>query len=281
MSNEPWAIIPVLAHPAYTEAAIADCLAQTRPCRVLVINQGVDTPFRQRLERIAEDHDRLFLWSHQPPLPSLAATWNRALRFAWETGATEALVINNDVRLAPNTIEQLDGVMGHTDALLVTGVGVGPKQFTVGQGVLPVMLSAPNDDGLGVVLDRGGPDFSCFYISQAAHAQYPFDEAFIPAYCEDVDLHRRMLLDGNGHRIFSVNVPFLHHGSITLKTVDEKTRAAIEQRTAAISRVHYRAKWGGDVNEERYTVPFAPSSEAKDATTPELQHGQTYRSAQG
>jgi hypothetical protein len=278
--------MPVMAHPTYTEAAIADVLAQTRPCRLLVINQGVDNAFRTRLERIAEDQPRVFLWSHQPPLPSLAATWNRALQFVWACGGHAALVVNNDVRLAPNTLAELDGVMGHTDALFVSAIGVGAKQFTPGQGVLPVMLSPPGtiDEARGVVLDRGGPDFSCFYISQNAHWKYPFDEDFVPAYCEDLDLHRRMMLADDGHRIFSVNVPFLHYGSGTLKGVDDKTRARIEQQTRTISRAHYVAKWGGPVNEERYRVPFDPASAIDGVTTPELfaevQHGQTYRPAQ-
>jgi GT2 family glycosyltransferase len=259
MPADPWVIMPVMAHPTYTKAAISDVLTQTLPCRLLLINQGVDTPFRLELEQIAEDSDRVFIWSHQPPLPSLAATWNRALDFAWETGATEALVINNDVRLSPNTLELLRVALREDDdALLVTGVGVSPKQFQPGQ--LSLL------DG-----SRGGPDFSCFLVGRDAHAEYRFDEHFIPAYCEDLDLHRRMLLDGNGHRIFSVNVPFLHYGSTTLKTVDEKTRAQIERRTAEISRAHYRAKWGGEVNEERFTVPFGEPSAAANVTTPELQ----------
>src|SRR5262245_55206726 len=111
MAADPWIVMPVLAHPAYTEAAIADGLGQTLAAHLLVVNQGVETSFRQRLERIAEEHPRVHLWSHQPPLPSLAATWNRALQFCWAAGAEEALVVNNDVRLAPNTYELLRAEM--------------------------------------------------------------------------------------------------------------------------------------------------------------------------
>lgn len=267
MSTDPWVILPVLAQPAYTEAAIGDVLAQTRACRLLVINQGVDTGFRTRLERLAEDSEQVLVWSHQPPLPSLAATWNRGLDFAWATGAEEALVINNDVRLAPNTLALLHLEVRDRFAGLVTGVGVDPKQFQPGQLALTEMM-----DG------HGGPDFSCFLISQQCHERYRFDEAFVPAYCEDVDLHRRMLLDGNGHSVYSINVPFLHYGSTTLKTVDAKTRARIERQTAAGARAYYRKKWGGDVNEERFIVPFDPTSERADVTTPALQGGLSWAS---
>src|SRR5262245_23162962 len=102
MSTPTWAIMPVLAGPDMTFQAIADLLAQSVPTRVLVINQGVDTEFRTRLERLAEEcPERVFVWSHDPPLPRLSATWNRALRFVWETGGSQALVINNDTRTGP------------------------------------------------------------------------------------------------------------------------------------------------------------------------------------
>jgi hypothetical protein len=283
--SEPWVIMPVLAAPVETEAAISDVLAQTMGCRLLVVNQGIDTPFRQHLERIAEAYpSRVFVWSHVPPLASLAATWNRALDFAWETGAHAALVIGNDVRLAPNTLRELDGVMGHCDPYVVTGVGVSPEQFTPGEPVPPVLLTPPDKQGWGQPLERGGPDFSCFYISRQGHHLFRFDEGFIPAYCEDCSLHREMMLAGEGHRIYSVNVPFGHIGSITLKTVDAKTRSHIERLTQTTSRAHYLAKWGGAVNEERYTVPFDPTTARDGVTTPDLfaevQRGQDDRPAQ-
>src|SRR5262249_50584810 len=117
MTQDPWVVMPVMAHPQYTEAAISDVLAQTMPCRLLVVNQGVDTDFRRHLEQLAEDSDRVFLWSHEPRLPSLAGTWNRALDFCWETGAEVALVINNDVRLSPNTLELLRAAQFDFDGL--------------------------------------------------------------------------------------------------------------------------------------------------------------------
>jgi hypothetical protein len=257
----PWVVMPVVAHPAYTEAAIADVLAQTVSCRLLVVNQGVETAFRQRLERIAEqwDHDVL-VWTHEPPLPSLAATWNTALDCAWAAGAEVALVVNNDVRLPPNFVERLLAAQAAYDAYVVTGVGVGPGQFEPGQ------LLLPGEDG-----GRGGPDFSAFLMTKRAHTYWRFDEAFVPAYCEDLDLHRRMLLDQAGDRIFGVNLPFLHYGSTTLKTVDEKTRARIERDTQQYARAYYARKWGGSENQERYTRAFHPESEADGVTTPDLQ----------
>ena len=55
MTEQSWVIMPILGAPDLTEAAIADCLAQSVPCRLLLINQGVDDAFRARLESIEFD----------------------------------------------------------------------------------------------------------------------------------------------------------------------------------------------------------------------------------
>jgi hypothetical protein len=272
--------MPVLGAPELTEAAIADCLAQSVPVRLLIVNQGVPTPFRSRLEQIAEEYaDRILLWHHDPPLPSLSATWNRALRFCWESGADKALVINNDVRLRPDTVEKLETVLTwpKREVLFVTAVGVTGEQFAQNVDLIPAdlqrdNLTIPELDSIFDRLSKGGPDFSCYMLRREAHERYPFDEGFIPAFTEDVDQHRRYMLNGDGHRIFSINLPF-HHiggGSQTLKSMSPEARAKHEARIG-ISRAHYKAKWGGDVNQERYTIPFDPESDQDGVTTPELQ----------
>jgi len=81
-----------------------------------------------------------------------------------------------------------------------------------------------------------------------------------------------MMLTGDGRRIYSINVPFLHYGSATSKEHPE-----IADRVAKGSRQHYQRKWGGPVNGERYLVPFTPPNAIADpdegtiVTTPDLQ----------
>ena len=259
--------MPILAHPEYTRAAIADCLAQSVPIRLLLINQGVGDDFRALLEAIAEEYsDRVLLWNHQPPLPSLSATWNRALDCVWQAGGEEALVVNNDVRLNSRTAEYLQDAREHFDALFVSAVGVTPEQFDPTAD--PYVTSFQ-------VVPKGGPDFSCFLISHACHDRFRFDEAFTPAFCEDLDFHRRLMLAGEGARIFSVNLPYLHYGSATIKSIDAPARMKLDRAIAQGSRAYYAKKWGGPVNAETLQAPFGEDGVSGynqgQAFTPRLQ----------
>lgn len=271
MTAPTYIIMPILGAREYTTAAIADCLQQSVPTRLLLINQGVDDPFRDELERVAEEYDdQILLWHHQPPLPSLSATWNRALDFVWEVGGTEALVINNDVRIHRETVRLLRDALQSLQALFVSAVGVTQEQFD------------PSHDVVMDYAQHGGPDFSCFLISQTCHLAFRFDAGFIPAYCEDLDYHRRLLLAGHGKDIFSVNLPYLHYAAGTLKQASAGQKAQIEARIAAGSRKYYEKKWGGSVNQETFFTPFDEPMRAEEddrfyglsswqATTPYLQ----------
>ena len=259
-----WIIMPVMAGQTMTEAAISDCLAQSVPIRLLVILQGVAGEFRDRIEQIAEQDSRVLVWSHDPPLPSLAATWNRALEFVWAVGGKHALVVNNDVRIHQDTVQVLSTVLVRTGSLFVSAVGVTEQQYDP-QADLWNCVSPIGDPS---VLLKGGPDFSCFLISKSCHNRFRFDEGYIPAFAEDLDLHRRMMLDGEGDRIFSINLPF-HHiggGSQTIKSLPPK-----QQQAYGKSREYHARKWGGPVNQERFTIPFGPDSDQDGVTTPELQ----------
>src|SRR5712691_4118439 len=93
MTEPVWVILPVMAGIELTRAAISDILAQSVPVRLLLVNQGCPDVMREEFERISEADERVQVWSHQPSLPSLSATWNRALDFVWEAGGAEALVV--------------------------------------------------------------------------------------------------------------------------------------------------------------------------------------------
>lgn len=284
MTEDHWAIMPYLNNPAMTWQSVEDCLAQTLPgVRVLLIGQAPSKADRAeidaRIDRLMQvpsppyDKDpdyrlvggapRVLAWHFLPSLPSLSAVWNRALRFVWELGGTEALVVNNDVRLHRETYEVLSKVRQVYDALFVSAVGVREGQYN------PDEVFDPELTGV----QKGGPDFSCFLLSREGHERYPFDEGFIPCYMEDLDCHRRYMLGGDGQRIFSVNLPFLHYASGTIKQYSPEARAKFNQQYAR-NKEYYKSKWGGEVNNERFVSPFGkdePLGGAACISTPDLQ----------
>lgn len=259
-------ILPYLDCPDLTRAAAQDALLQSLPLPptlLLIDNGSVQEASRAlRGEIVQSPSSRVLSWRHQPPLLSLAATWNHALKFCWEAGADQALVINNDVRIAPWTYALLLEVQRNTGAHLVSAVSVTQPQYEtyleLGLDAARLALgtlSESRKDGVRPEgYSYGGPDFSCFLMTREGHQKYQFDEEFIPAYHEDNDFHRRMTLNGEGDRIFGVNLPFWHVGSATLKE-----NAYLQVSWAERFRqcqAYYREKWGGLPGEEQYLRPF-------------------------
>lgn len=260
---DPWIIIPWLVNPQMTADALHDALAQfSDTARVLLIGSGVSPEDRAWMEgEIADYGDRVLPWWHNPQLPSLSAKWNAGLRFVWATGATEALVLNADLRMRAGTYARLRDRLRSDGALFVSGVGVTKEQFE-GTGAMQ------NDS-------KGGPDFSCYVISKECHDRFPFDERYVPAYLEDNDTHRKVMLAGEGDRIFSIDLPYWHidRGSGTLKSMSPERREQVERQISDGSRAYHRAKWGGDCNEETFAEPFGAGPEpisAPGRTTREL-----------
>lgn len=257
-----WIIIPHVTNWPLTQGALEDSLAQDLgDVGVLLINNGP--------EPLPTIPPEVLVWRHHPPMLSLAATWNRALGFVWATGETHALVLNNDVRINPRTYQFLVRTAERTGAWFVTATGVTLPQYEE-------FCQDPGAAGLDRRLDQHpvyplpGPDFSCFLITQAGQEKYPFDEHYQPAFCEDLDLHRRYLLGGDGEKIFGTGLPHYHLGSATLKSLPEARATRLRQQIDQGSRAYHQTKWGGPANQERYLIPFDPTSDRDGVTTPEL-----------
>lgn len=266
MSAPYWIVVPYLGVWEMTKAAIEDFLAQSglpEPPQVLAIDTGSSREVRAEMEAWMEREPRLHAWFHRPGLPSLSATWNLGLRFVWEQGGEVALVVNNDVRLHPQTyVTLVSALHEYRKPLFVSAVGRREADM-----YWENYFAQPAPPWLHESL--GGPDFSCFLLTKEGHDRYPFDEGIRPAYTEDCDCHRRYMLGGDGERIFSVNLPYLHYGSATVNA-DPAQRQRWAERLKQ-SRAYYQQKWGGDVNAERYTIPFDASTDQDGVTNPELQ----------
>lgn len=251
-------IMPYLNAAELTLAAAQDCLAQTTADTVLLlIDNGSQEEARSLGDQLRSVYPmRVLTWHWDPPHPSLAGCWNRALRFCWEAGADHALVVNNDVRLHPDTYAVLLNAQEMSGAWFVTGVGVTPEQFdpTIDLWVARGTPSQARNDGVRPEgFHYGGPDFSCYLITKECHKWFQFDEGFTPAYHEDNDFHRRLKLAGFGDRIYGLNVPFLHYGSGTL-THNPRMRETWPARFAKCQE-YYIQKWGGLPGSETFTVP--------------------------
>jgi len=255
-------IMPCLNCWDYTELAVADALGQSIEPTVLVVDNGSTDQTRVEIDKLRWTERRLLAWHHEPPLTSLAATWNTALQFAWECGHLDALVINNDVRLHAKTYEVLRRRMINDPVApwFVTGVGVSEEDFHGEAGTLFDHNAETDGEDGWFPTDAGGPDFSCFLVSRAGHDAYPFDEHFIPAYHEDNDMHRRYKLDGNSSKIFGCAVPFLHWGSRTVNQSPEFMQKFHGKFQASAD--YYAKKWGGPVGEEKWRHPFNDQASA-------------------
>lgn len=270
-ASAAWVVLPVIECLDYTKQAIQDLLAQQLPdavTRILLVDNGSSHDTRRALELLqleVPDH-RLLCWWHDfplggPPFGTLDATWNRALEFCWAAGAKEALVVNNDVRLHPNTYACLRTAMQKVDALFVSAVGVTEEQFALAcqEGSEPGGAYDPTSWRNALAVGGGGPDFSCFLISKECHARFQFDPQF--SYHGDNDYHWRLRIAGEDFRIFSINVPYLHYGSKTINRSPE-----VAEAYKAIFEAHqkcYVEKWGGLPGEEKYQIPYAPSELVK------------------
>jgi hypothetical protein len=235
-------IIPFIDCPNETADALHDASYQLGgQVQILLIDQGSADPTLGTAGLAAADR-RIRVWRHAPPLPSLAATWNAALDYAWELGHEDAMVWNNDIRVRAGMYADLRLLAAARDLWFVSPVNCRDGDRASWQ---------TNPEDIGVSL--GGPDFSCFLITRACHEKYRFDERFQPAYHEDGDYHRRMWLGGDGAKIAGANLPYLHYGSRTINRSNEAAHAFSRQFEAC--RERYIQKWGGVPHHERKVLP--------------------------
>lgn len=251
---------------AYTLRAAEDVLQQTEECRLLLINNGSGDEDRRLAESwVGQHHPRVMLWSHDPQLPSLNWCWNAACEFAWRSGAEAAWIVNNDTRFHREMLACLKACLdGELRPLFVSGVGVRETDYEHADP------ECYNEGAWAQAIDypHGGPDFSCFLISRECHQRFPFDSNL--TYSGDNDYHRQLMLAGEGRRIFSVNLPYLHYASRTINRSPEALEA--HHRVNAQHLAYYERKWGGRPNAERFTEPFKAESTADGVTNPELQN---------
>lgn len=97
--------------------------------------------------------------------------------------------------------------------------------------------------------------YGCFIVTPTAIKTVGyFDETFYPAYYEDCDYDYRLRTHGL-ETVFSKKGTYDHVGSATHKAL---TPEQLESHhiTFVKNRDYYEAKWGGELNKEKFITPF-------------------------
>jgi GT2 family glycosyltransferase len=168
--------------------------------------------------------------------------WNAGLKRALKIGAEVTVISNDDVTVFAGTIEKLADNVGQFDLLSATNY----------RDCMEV--SGPEFDG--------HPDFSLFAVNTAEFIEKFgfFDENFSPAYFEDNDMARRILV-GGGQYARMIQAGMFHEGSVTQNMDGPVVTSEMFEK----NRAYYVKKWGGWPMSERYTHPFNdPDKTIKD-----------------
>lgn len=206
-----------------TKRAVESALEQDIPSDILIVDNASTDGTKQWLA--GQDVSTVTLGAQA----SLAACWNIGLMTFFQAGRTHVLVCNTDIELRRDAYRLL---LAHGGPF-VTCVSVDSRDRMGEYG------DREARESLG---ERPHPDFSCFLIRAETVVKAGwFNEDYYPAFVEDCEYHVRM--HRAGVRAVCIDVPFLHHGSATIKNASQAERNAIA-RGADANRARFKATYG-------------------------------------
>ena len=172
---------------------------------------------------------------------SLSACWNIGLQTFFGIGRKHVLVCNTDIELRPDAYSLL---LAHGGPF-VTCVSVDTRE----------RVGTPGDREASPSLgERPHPDFSCFLIRPEVVEKVGwFNEDLYPAFVEDCDYHVRM--HRAGVKAVCIDVPFLHHGSATMKHADPEEQTRI-RKGADRNREWFKRTYGAAIGSPEYADLF-------------------------
>lgn len=217
-----------------TRKAVTSALAQDYPCNVWVIDNASNDGTRDWLRARSSKEYRLHWWVNLVQR-SLSTCWNAGLKRAFAQDYDRVLVINNDVILRPDTYRLL--------ADFTNGLSH-QHQPTRLHFVSAISVRSKSELRLDEEPSTWSPhpDFSCFMIDRYCFETVGgFDEHYYPAFVEDCAYHVRM--HRAGIEAGAIDLPFVHHGSQTIKHADPAEQAEIK-RGADANRERFKATYG-------------------------------------
>lgn len=172
---------------------------------------------------------------------NLSMAWNKGIEKGLEMGADYVIVPNLDLIFNEKCIDNLvKFAEAHKEAVLWTASDWGDKD---------TIHKAEWDDSFDE-----HPHFSCFMVNKNLFEKVgKFDEQFEPAYNEDNDMHRRILLSDN-KALKTATAKFYHYGSRTIKS--DAQLESQNHYTHAMNNRRYVAKWGGLPGSEIFKTPY-------------------------
>lgn len=187
---------------------------------ILIINNSRCSTFQVDVERLCEKFGAQV--RHQSHNLGVAASWNRIIQFGLGWGHSRIVIGSNDTILSPGSLERF------------------------------ALLPEPATDEVGI---WHGHAFNFFAITMFTVMRVGwFDENFYPAYKEDQDYAYRCHLAGVRRADiegFAAN----HIGSQTINSNPiYYTKNQVTHFNWNLN--HYRMKWGGDANQERFVTPY-------------------------
>lgn len=159
--------------------------------------------------------------------------WNAGLSRALEVGADVTIISNDDAYPYQGTVRKLVDNIDRFDLISATNYRDVPES---------------DEDSFD-----NHPDFSMFAVSteQFVHKFGFFDENFSPAYFEDNDMARRILISGGSYGRM-LNAGMHHVGSVT----QNMDAPVVTSEMFEENRRYYIQKWGGNPLQEKYSHPF-------------------------
>ena len=246
--SDHWVLTPTRNNLHLLKRAVVTFRAQDiGDIRIMIINNGSTDGTGPWLH---SQHD-IFAVHYPGRGLSVAASWNRGLEKLFQKN-DHVFVVNNDTELHPSTYRYLLADGGE----FVTAVGTRePKKIE--------SVEAPDP-----AKKRRHPDFSAYLIRRSVWEKVgPFDEKYLVAFCEDADMHLRM--HRAGVDAYALELPFLHHGSATVKNADPEEQQLIEQ-AAAHNRKHFLTTYGCEVGSEQYYREFNGEAPVEETESKEV-----------